>query len=274
MKKAPTRTMLTVLVGACVFYLRLKHCQQAVGCRLGVLFQFADVAQIEQNGVAVAHNERTMDAADDLLAVGDCWRNLHFDAKFLYGINTEAENNCKKGLMAIQNTLLDNQIDFDYADYDVLSRMTVCEDGTLLSPHGDRYAALILPPMEYTPAMANLLSDTAAWGNVIQITPDTDVRAAIEEVPDRLTRRALTADKATHGVLRLVRDTGKGRACLLVNTNEEPTTVSFTIAGMQSPVLYDPFADAEVDCMFTPDGDEFGFTVTLGALKSLIVKEK
>ena len=188
-----------------------------------------------------------------------------------YGSYTEAENNCKQGLMAIQNLLLDNQIDFDYADCDVLSRMTVCEDGTLLSPHGDRYAALILPPMEYTPAMANLLSDTAAWGNVIRVGEDS---TAIGDIPDRLTRRALTADKATHGVLRLVRDTEKGRACLLVNTNEEPTTVSFTIAGMTAPVLYDPFADAEVDCTFTPDGDEFSFTVTLGALKSLIVKEK
>lgn len=191
-----------------------------------------------------------------------------------YGIYTEAENNCKRGLMAIQNTLLDNQIDFDYADYDVLSRMIVCEDGTLLSPHGDRYAALILPPMEYTPAMANLLSDTAARGNVIQITPDTDARAAIEEIPDRLTRRALTADRATHGILRLVRDTSNGRACLLVNTNEESVTAAFTIAGMKAPVLYDPFADAEIPCEFTPDGDEFGFTVTLGALQSLIVKEQ
>jgi hypothetical protein len=191
-----------------------------------------------------------------------------------YGSYTEAENDCKQGLMAIQNTLLDNQIDFDYADYDVLSRMTVCEDGTLLSPAGDRYAALILPPMEYTPAMANLLSDTAAWGNVIQITPDTDVRAAIEEIPDRLTRRALTAEGATHGVLRLVRDTEKGRACLLVNTNEEGVTVNCTVSGMTSPVLYDPFADAEIPCEFVADGDEFGFTVTLGALQSLIVKEK
>ena len=204
----------------------------------------------------------------------ETFRMHHRPSDAQYGSYTEAENNCKKGLMAIQNTLLDNQIDFDYTDFDILSRMTVCEDGTLLSPHGDRYAALILPPMEYTTAMANLLSDTAAWGNVIQITPDTDVRAAIEEIPDRLTRRALTAEGATHGVLRLVRDTEKGRACLLVNTNEEPTTVSFTIAGMQSPVLYDPFADGEVDCTFTPDGDEFGFTVTLGALQSLIVKEK
>ena len=204
----------------------------------------------------------------------ETFRMHHRPSDAQYGTYTEAENNCKRGLMAIQNTLLDNQIDFDYADYDVLSRMTVCEDGTLLSPHGDRYSALILPPMEYTPAMANLLSDTAAWGNVIQITPDTDVRAAIEEIPDRLTRRALTAEEATHGVLRLVRDTESGRACLLVNTNEESVTVSFTISGMKTPVLYDPFADEVLPCAFTPDGDEFGFTVTLGALQSLIVKEK
>jgi hypothetical protein len=203
----------------------------------------------------------------------ETFRMHHRPSDAQYGSYTEAENNCKRGLMAIQNTLLDNQIDFDYADADVLSRMTVCEDGTLLSPHGDRYAALILPPMEYTTAMANLLSDTAARGNVIQITPDTDVRAAIEEIPDRLTRRALTAEGATHGILRLVRDTDNGRACLLVNTNEESVTASFTISGMKAPVLYDPFADAEIPCDFTPDGDELSFTVTLKALQSLIVKE-
>ena len=188
-----------------------------------------------------------------------------------YGTYSEAENACKNTLMAIQNTLLDNQIDFDYADYDVLSRMTVCEDGTLLSPHGDRYAALILPPMEYTPAMANLLSDTAARGNVIRVGEDA---TAICDIPDRLTRRALTAEGATHGVLRLVRDTADGRACLLVNTNEESVTASFTISGMKAPVLYDPFADEVVPCTFTPDGDELGFTVTLPALRAYIVKEK
>ena len=73
---------------------------------------------------------------------------------------------------------------------------------------------------------------------------------------------------------KLIRDTDHGRACLLVNTGEEATTVTFTIAGMTAPVLYDPFADAEIPCEFTADGDEFGFTVTLGALQSLIVKEK
>ncbi len=198
-------------------------------------------------------------------------RMHHRPSDAQYGSYTGAENACKLNLMAIQNTLLDNQIDFDYTDFDVLSRMTVCEDGTLLSPNGYRYAALILPPMEYTPAMANLLSDTAAWGNVIRVGEDA---TPIDDIPDLLTRRALTAECATHGILRLVRDTNHGRACLLVNTNEEPTTVSFTVAGMKSPVLYDPFADEVVPCAFTPDGDEFGFTVTLEALQSLIVKEK
>ena len=191
-----------------------------------------------------------------------------------YGSYTDAENACKLNLMAIQNTLLDNQIDFDYTGLDVLSRMTVCEDGTLLSPNGYRYSALILPPMEYTPAMASLLSDTAAWGNVIRVGENSATVSDITDIPDLLTRRALTAEKPTHGLLRLVRDTEGGRACLLVNTNETPVTATFTIADMTAPTLYDPFADAELPCTFTPDGDEFGFTVTLGALQSLIVKEK
>ena len=191
-----------------------------------------------------------------------------------YGSYTAAENACKQSLMAIQNTLLDHQIDFDYTDLNVLSRMTVCEDGTLLSPNGYRYSALILPPMEYTPAMASLLSDTAAWGNVIRVGENSATVSDIADIPDLLTRRALTAEKPTHGLLRLVRDTEGGRACLLVNTNEEAVTATFTIAGVTAPVLYDPFADAEIPCEFTADGDEFGFTVTLGALQSLIVKEK
>ena len=200
----------------------------------------------------------------------ETFRMHHRPSDAQYGTYTEAENACKQSLMALQNILLENQIDFDYADFDVLSRMTVCEDGTLLSPNGYRYAALILPPMEYTPAMANLLSDTAAWGNVIHVGEGA---ATVADVPDFLTRRALTADKATPGVLRLVRDTAHGRACLLVNTNEEAVTATFTVAGMKAPVLYDPFADAELPCVFTADGDEFGFTVELGALQSLIVKE-
>ena len=190
-----------------------------------------------------------------------------------YGNYTDAENACKLNLMAIQNTLLDHQIDFDYADSDVLSRMTVYEDGTLLSPGGYRYSALILPSMEYTPAMANLLSDTAAWGNVIRVGENSATVSDIADVPDLLTRRALTAEKPTHGLLRLVRDTEKGRACLLVNTNEEAVTATLTISGMTSPSLYDPFSDTEIPCTFTPDGDEFNFTVTLNGLQSLIVKE-
>ena len=188
-----------------------------------------------------------------------------------YGVYSEAENACKDNLMAIQNTLLDNQIDFDYADYDVLSRMTVCEDGTLLSPNGYRYASLILPPMEYTSAMANLLSDTAAWGNVIRVDGET---TKITDLPDLLTRRALTAEAPTHGILRLIRDTQNGRACLLVNTNDRPVTAAFSFADMTSPTLYDPFEDTVIPCTFTPDGDEHKFTVTLQPMQSLIIKEK
>ena len=187
-----------------------------------------------------------------------------------YGAYTEVENACKENLLAIQNTLLDNQIDFDYADYDVISRMTVCADGTLLSPNGYRYSALLLPPMEYTPAMANLLADIAAQGNVIRVGDDA---TAITHLPDRLTQRTLTADTATHGVLRLVRDTESGRACLLVNTNEEAVTATFSVSGMTAPALYDPFEDRILPCRFTPDGDDFKFTVELKAMQSLIIKE-
>ena len=201
----------------------------------------------------------------------ETFRMHHRPSDAQYGSYTEAENACKASLMAIQDTLLANQIDFDYADLDVLSRMTLCEDGSLLSPAGDRYTTLILPPMDYTPAMANLLSDTAAWGNVIRVGEDA---TPMEEIPDRLTRRALTAETATPGVLRLLRDTPQGRALMLVNTNETAVTLSYTVSGMTRPVLYDPFADETLPCGFTPDGDEHAFTVELAPLQTLIVREK
>ena len=148
--------------------------------------------------------------------------------------------------------------------------MTVCEDGSFLSQNGYRYSALILPPMEYTPAMANLLSDLAAVGNVIRVGDDA---TAIADLPDLLTRRALTVKEPTHGILRLVRDTENGRACLLVNTGETESTAAYTIEGMEDPVLYDPFHDTEIPCDFVPDGDSFAFTVTLPAMRAYIIKE-
>jgi hypothetical protein len=200
----------------------------------------------------------------------ETFRMHHRPSDAQYGSYTEAENACKKSLMDLQNLLLDHQIDFDYADLEVLSRMTVCEDGTFFSPHGDRYHALLLPPMEYTPAMTQLLSDIRQRGKVICVGEDG---IPLADLPRHLPCRALTAKQPTHGVLRLIRETEHGRACLLVNTNEEPVRVTFTLAGITTPVLYDPFADVEIPCAFTVDENGATFTVSLDAMQSLIVKE-
>lgn len=203
----------------------------------------------------------------------ETFRMHHRPSDAWYGSYTEAEKACSENLYAIVNTLLDHQIDFDFIDGEALARMTVDAeaDGSLTSTAGDRYFALILPPMDYTADMANRLSDTADIGNVIRVGEGA---TAIADLPDRLPRRALTAEGATPGVLRLVRDTENGRACMLVNTNDEAVTATFTVSGMTAPVLYDPMEDCEIPCVFAADGDEFRFTVELGALQTRIVREK
>ena len=109
---------------------------------------------------------------------------------------------------------------------------------------------------------------------------NVDQAFAVLDTPDALEAWLRAAGEYAHPMAVCITDSeitlaGRdGRACLLVNTNEESVTASFTICGMKAPVLYDPFADEVVPCTFTPDGDELGFTVTLPALRAYIVKEK
>ncbi len=201
----------------------------------------------------------------------ETFRLHHRPSAAQYGSYTAAEEACERELSAVVNTLLDHQIDFDFADRELLSRLTPTENG-LISPMGDRYTTLILPPMEYTSELVGTLNPIADAAEIILLSAestaaeDTDT---VANLPERLTERALYAVTPTAGLLRLVRDTAAGRACLLCNTNEHEVTVTLTLAGMESPVLYDPMSDTLLPC----DASGEALTVTLPALASYIVRE-
>ncbi len=183
-----------------------------------------------------------------------------------YGSYTEVENRCHTSLMELIDKLLDSQIDFDLVDDDTLGHLRV-EDGRLVSDAGESYAALILPEMEITPAMAQRFDRLKMQGVTI-LSHDAPMA-------DVLASRPLVTHTPVPGVLRLVRDTDHGRTCLLVNTTDAPVQITATIRGMTAPVLYDPMEDATLPCEFaTAEADGgYRFTLTLAPLQSLVVQE-
>ncbi len=202
----------------------------------------------------------------------ETFRLHHRPSDAQYGTYTAAEEACERELTAILNTLLDHQIDFDFIDGDTLARFTPTENG-LRSLNGEEYTTLILPPMEYTPAMSRHLATLAEHINILAVTaPSVATEGCItpSDLPDYLPRRAVTAEAPTHGLLRLVRDTAQGRACLLCNTNDRAVTTTLTVTGMVAPTLYDPMTDEWLPCHLTEDG---AITVTLPPLATRIVRE-
>lgn len=215
----------------------------------------------------------------------ETFRMHHRPSDAQYGSYTAEEIACQNGVTAIQNALLDRQIDFDFVDYEVLSRCLV-RDGKLISPSGETAQALILPPMETTPELRALLERLSEAGvSVIALADahfalpagavgyaDTDALCAAMDT----TAFAVRSKKITTGVLTLTRDTAHGRAVLICNANEADIPITLTLAGIKNPVLFDPMGEGSaLSCAFTPAADS-GVTaqVTLGACRTVIVMEK
>ncbi len=206
----------------------------------------------------------------------ETFRRHHKPSAAQYGTYTAAEDACEAHLRTVMFTLLDRQIDFDFMDAALLSRSTVTEDG-IRTPAGDVYPLLILPPMEATAETNASLSGVPETGllrvSAVEAAGAVTLDGFAEAIEAKLTDRALVAKGVNPAILRLVRDTDQGRACLLVNTAEEAVTATFTLRGMASPVLYDPMTDDNRAAAFAAVAGGHRFTVTLGAMESLIVRE-
>ncbi len=192
----------------------------------------------------------------------ETFRLHHRPSDVQYGTYTAAEEACATGLSQVMNVLLDRQIDFDFIDGDTLARFTPTESG-LCSPVGECYTTLVLPPMEYTPAMSAMLDKVAAHIRVISVQA-----GKTDTLPEAIWQPAVTVTAPTHGLLRLVRDTEYGRACLLCNTNDFAVTVTLTVAGLEMPQLYDPMTDGYPPCTVA----DKAVTVTLPPLATYILR--
>lgn len=211
----------------------------------------------------------------------ETFRRHHRPSDAQYGAYTYWEENCKEALDILMNMLLDYQIDFDFVDGHTLARMKSDGQGHLVGANGETYSALILPPMDETVEMKHIFDDISDKIKVLRYRDVTE--ADPEELWEPLKWHfdsdapdfsAIRAKKHTHGLLRLTRNTEKGLACLLVNTNDAPVEAPFTIYGMKEPVLYDPMNDCKIPCEFVKTDKGHDVTVRLGSLQSLIIKEK
>ncbi len=216
----------------------------------------------------------------------ETFRMHHRPSAAQYGTYTAAENLCERELNTVMNFLLDHQIDFDFIDAENLVMKTENEDGRLLDYNGHRCELLLFPPMEYTDDLIGTIRDMEHSTPILELfevakaetvlggySPETLANA----LSTYFSHRAVIAEKPTHGLLRLLRDTDRGRALLLCNTGEHEVTTTLTVKGMTAPVLYDPMTDSTLPCApsaIKPAENAATVTVTLPALATYILREE
>lgn len=219
----------------------------------------------------------------------DTMRRHHKPSADQYGAYTQAEKDCEAHLFAIMDTLLDNQIDFDFVDNQVLSQMSVDGIGRMVSaPQNEVYHLLILPPMDQELDISAIVGKELADRMTI-LTLTAEDMAHLDKLPEIIqdkipstipTPLAVKAHAPHKGVLKLSRfvktqDSLKSpRACLFVNTNPTPESVCVDVYRMTNPVLYDPMADEILSCDICPGGNSHTITFTLDAYQSVIIKER
>lgn len=207
----------------------------------------------------------------------------HLGSDAQYGSYTAEENACRASLDMLLDRLISNQIDFDFADSEFLSRCRV-ENGRIRTPNGHSYAALLLPAMEYTDELSALLSGWNAAGcGILSLSDKAFADAPCGQRftnPDillsSLDRSSFAAEKSDCGgrIAMLARDTEAGRAFLFVCADPDDGKIDIVLHGMKSPVLYSPLEDAVIpaDITETPDGHRL--CCSFSAYDCVIVKER
>ena len=146
--------------------------------------------------------------------------------------------------------------------------------------NGEKYGALLLPPMDITEKMASTLD--ALWEKTKIISFDDIAGVGDDEIVRRVNTaldeycgfRAARVFGEAKGILRLTRDTEGGTATLLVNTGSEKKTVSLAVYGLSDPVVYDPMSDALRSADITVAENGFVIRVEICARESLIITQR
>ena len=183
--------------------------------------------------------------------------------------------------------MCDAQVDFDFADFDVLKRLDV-KKGRLIGGEGEAYRYLVLPPMELTPEMSGLFSAIEAKGvkictmcdpcfadlNCAPFGSKFSTASALVMSFDRHDEGfCVDLDAPHNGVVCLCREVNGKYRYLFVNSKSEPIDVSCILANAGNARLYSPLDDTYKPVKITGDEASAKFEFNLGAYEVLIVTE-
>ena len=205
--------------------------------------------------------------------------------KHSYSCFTPEENACRKGLYDIMYELCDAQVDFDFADFEVIKRLDV-KRGRLIGTQGEEYKYLVLPPMELTPEMNGVFTDLEKRGVKICIMRDAcfndlncaefgnkfSTASALVTSFDRYEEGfEIDLDAPHRGVACLCKNDGNHNRYLFVNTNNAPISINCVVKDISSPTLYSPLEDSatEIKCSADRAGTRIEFE--LGAYDVVII---
>ncbi|MBQ8409552.1 MAG: hypothetical protein IJY39_11895 [Clostridia bacterium] len=209
------------------------------------------------------------------------------DDKNSFGNFTAEENACKNGLYDLMYELCDAQVDFDFADLDVLKRLEI-KKGKLIGGEGEVYKYLVLPPMEMTAEMNGVFSSLAQKGVKICIMRDScfpdlnsasfgtifSTASALVTSFDRHEESFVVDLDSPHpGVVCLCRDVNGTNRYLFVNSTSEPINVNCVLRDTGNAKVYSPYEDAVKEAKYTPDKSGTRFEFTLGTYEVLLVTE-
>ena len=204
-----------------------------------------------------------------------------------FGCFTPEENACHDGLYSIMYEMCDAQVDFDFADFEVIKRLDV-RDGKLLGKQKQEYKYLVLPPMELTPEMSGVFSYLESKGVKICIMRDScfmdlssapfgkkfSTASALVTSFDRYEEQfAVDLDTPHPGVACLCHTANGKNRYMFVNSENKQKAIKCALRNTGNAKLYCPLDGSFKDFHAYPDKSGTKYEFTLGAYEVLIVTE-
>ena len=209
------------------------------------------------------------------------------DDKNSYGNFTPEENACKLGLYSLMYELCDAQVDFDFADFEVLRSLPV-RDGKLIGRNQVAYKYLVLPPMELTAEMSGVLSHLEKMGVKICIMNDAcfpelgsaafgkkfSTASALVTSFDRFEEGfEIDLDTPHRGVACLCRQVGGKNRYMFVNSKNESISINCALKNTGKASLFSPLTGENLPFKSCPDRAGTRYEFTLGGYEVLVVAE-
>lgn len=203
-----------------------------------------------------------------------------------YGNFTPEENACKNGLYNIMYELCDAQVDFDFADMEVIKNLAV-KNGRLLGKSGEEYKYLVLPPMEITPEMCGIFTHLEKNGVKICIMRDTcfpelnsvdfgtkfSTAAALVTSFDRAEEDfAIDLDAPHRSVVCLCKESEGKKRYLFINAEDNVKKISCTLNDLEKIEIYNPLTQTSTPIASEQNKSGTKIEFELGGYGVVIIK--